>query len=284
MKKLLLQLDSDKFASSFDAITAYDAGVDQVLSYGGVGVDDVRNLVYGAMFTRGGEALKNTAIFIGGSSVPAGEAMLKAALDAFFGPVRVSVMADPNGSNTTAAAAVLKIIRAVPPAGKRAVIFAGTGPVGWRAATLLAKEGCQVTITSRSLDRAQSVSRAIRDRFNLEVTPMEVRDDAGVAKALEGANIVLATGAAGVELVKQELWTASPSVEVVADVNAVPPTGIGGIKPTDDGKVREGRIAFGAIGIGGLKMKIHRAAVAKLFERNDLVLDVEEIYEIGKAL
>lgn len=284
MKKLLLQLDSDKHASSFDAITAYDAGVDHVLSYGGVSVEDVRNLVYGAMFTRGGEALKNTAIFIGGSSVPAGEAMLKAALDAFFGPVRVSVMADPNGSNTTAAAAVLKIIRAVPPAGKRAVIFAGTGPVGWRAATLLAKEGCQVTITSRSLDRAQSVSRAIRDRFNLEVTPMEVRDDAGVAKALEGANIVLATGAAGVELVKQELWTASPSVEVVADVNAVPPTGIGGIKPTDDGKVREGRIAFGAIGIGGLKMKIHRAAVAKLFERNDLVLDVEEIYEIGKAL
>lgn len=284
MKKLLLQLDSDKHASSFDAITAYDAGVDHVLSYGGVSVDDVRNLVYGAMFTRGGEALKNTAIFIGGSSVPAGEAMLKAALDAFFGPVRVSVMADPNGSNTTAAAAVLKIIRAVPPVGKRAVIFAGTGPVGWRAATLLAKEGCQVTITSRSLDRAQSVSRAIRDRFNLEVTPMEVRDDAGVAKALEGANIVLATGAAGVELVKQELWTASPSVEVVADVNAVPPTGIGGIKPTDDGKVREGRIAFGAIGIGGLKMKIHRAAVAKLFERNDLVLDVEEIYEIGKAL
>jgi hypothetical protein len=284
MKKLLLQLDSDKHASSFDAITAYDAGVDHVLSYGGVSVDDVRNLVYGAMFTRGGEALKNTAIFIGGSSVPAGEAMLKAALEAFFGPVRVSVMADPNGSNTTAAAAVLKIIRAVPPAGKRAVIFAGTGPVGWRAATLLAKEGCQVTITSRSLDRAQNVSRAIRDRFNLEVTPMEVRDDAGVAKALEGANIVLATGAAGVELVKQELWTASPSVEVVADVNAVPPTGIGGIKPTDDGKVREGRIAFGAIGIGGLKMKIHRAAVAKLFERNDLVLDVEEIYEIGKAL
>jgi len=284
MKKLLLQLDSDKHASSFDAITAYDAGVDHVLSYSGVSVDDVRNLVYGAMFTRGGEALKNTAIFIGGSSVPAGEAMLKAALEAFFGPVRVSVMADPNGSNTTAAAAVLKIIRAVPPAGKRAVIFAGTGPVGWRAATLLAKEGCQVTITSRSLDRAQNVSRAIRDRFNLEVTPMEVRDDAGVAKALEGANIVLATGAAGVELVKQELWTASPSVEVVADVNAVPPTGIGGIKPTDDGKVREGRIAFGAIGIGGLKMKIHRAAVAKLFERNDLVLDVEEIYEIGKAL
>lgn len=284
MKKLLLQLDSDKFASSFDCITAYDAGVDHVLSYGGVTLEDVRNLVYGAMFTRGGEALKNTAIFIGGSSVPVGEAMLRAVLDTFFGPVRVSVMADPNGSNTTAAAAVLKIVRAVPVAGKRVVVFAGTGPVGVRAATLLAKEGGQVAITSRSLERAQSVSQSIRERFNLDVTPLEVRDDAATAKALEGAHIVLTTGAAGVELVKQGLWAAAPSVEVIADVNAVPPTGIGGIKPTDDGKVREGRLAFGALGIGGLKMKIHREAVAKLFERNDLVLDVEEIYEIGKAL
>jgi len=110
MKKLLLQLDSDEIASSFDTITAYDAGVDHVIYYGGVSVEDVRNIVYGAMFTRGVEDLKNSAVFIGGSSVPVGEKMLKAAQEAFFGPVRVSVMADPNGSNTTAAAAVLKIV------------------------------------------------------------------------------------------------------------------------------------------------------------------------------
>ena len=284
MKKLLIQLDSDKFASSFDCITAYDAGVDHVLSYGGVAVEDVRNLVYGAMFTRGGDDLKNSAIFIGGSSVPVGEAMLKAVLDAFFGPVRVSVMADPNGSNTTAVAAVLKIIRAVPVAGKQAVILAGTGPVGVRAAMLLAKEGCQVVLTSRTLSRAQDACRAIHERFQLDITPLEVRDEPTTARAVDGANVILTCGAAGIELVKKEVWSAVPSVEVVADVNAVPPTGVGGIKPTDDGKQREGRLAFGALGIGGLKMKIHRASVAKLFEQNDLVLDVEEIYAIGKAL
>ena len=284
MKKLLIQLDSDKFASSFDCITAYDAGVDHVLSYGGVAVEDVRNQVYGAMFTRGGDDLKNSAIFIGGSSVPVGEAMLKAVLDVFFGPVRVSVMADPNGSNTTAVAAVLKIIRAVSVAGKRAVILAGTGPVGVRAAMLLAKEGCQVVLTSRTLSRAQDACRAIHERFQLDITPLEVRDEPTTARAVDGANVILTCGAAGIELVKKEVWSAVPSVEVVADVNAVPPTGVGGIKPTDDGKQREGRLAFGALGIGGLKMKIHRASVAKLFEQNDLVLDVEEIYAIGKAL
>jgi hypothetical protein len=284
MKKLLLQLDSDPFASSFDTVTAYDAGADQVLCYGKVGLSDVRNLVYGAMFTRGGGDLKNTAIFVGGSSVPAGEAMLKEVRNTFFGPVRVSVMADPNGSNTTAAAEVLKIIRAVPVSGKNAVIFAGTGPVGVRAATLLGKEGCHVVITSRQMDNAKKVCASIKERFNLDVTPLEVRDDAGVARALENVQIVLSTGAAGIELVKKELWSTNPTIEVVADANAVPPIGIGGIQPTDDGKEREGKLAFGAIGIGGLKMKIHHAAVARLFERNDLVLDIEEIYEIGKAL
>jgi len=128
------------------------------------------------------------------------------------------------------------------------------------------------------------VSDSIKVRFNLDVTPIEVRDDAGVGRALENAQIVLSTGAAGIELVKKELWSASSKIEVVADANAVPPIGIGGIQPGDDGKEREGKLAFGAIGIGGLKMKIHHAAVARLFERNDLVLDIEEIYEIGKSL
>jgi NAD(P)-dependent dehydrogenase (short-subunit alcohol dehydrogenase family) len=179
---------------------------------------------------------------------------------------------------------VLKIIGAGPAAGKCAVIFAGTGPVGVRAAALLAAEGCQVLLTSRILERAEKACQSIRERFGLEVTPAEVREEAGVERALQGAQIALACGAAGIELVRKELWAASPTMEVVADVNAVPPTGIGGIKPGDDGKLREGKLAFGALGIGSLKMKIHRAAVARLFAQNDLVLDIEQIYSIGKAL
>jgi hypothetical protein len=284
MKTLLLQLDSDKHPSVFDTITAYDAGADHVLALGGVAAEDVRDLVYGAMFTRGGDALKNSAVFIGGSDVPTGEAMLKAATKAFFGPVRVSVMADPNGSNTTAAAAVIKINQAVPAAGKRAVILAGTGPVGQRAAVLLAQEGAEVSISSRSLERAQAVARDIKDRFGLEVTALELRDEEATSRALEGAHILLTSGAAGITLVKQETWAPNPTLQVVADVNAVPPLGVEGIKATDAGKEREGKIAFGALGIGGPKMKIHRACVARLFTANDLVLDVEEIYQIAKEI
>lgn len=284
MKKLLLQLDSDEHPSVFDTITAYDAGADHVLALGNVAVEDVRDLVYGAMFTRGGEALKNSAVFIGGSDVPTGEAMLKAATDAFFGPVRVSVMADPNGSNTTAAAAVVKITQAVPPAGKRAVVFAGTGPVGLRACALLAKEGADVRLTSRSMERAKSACELIKSRFNLEVTPHQVADDEAAKGVLEGAHILMTAGAAGVILVEEDIWKANPTIEVMADVNAVPPTGIGGIKPHWDGKEKEGKVIFGALGVGGLKMKVHRACVARLFTANDLVLDAEEIYGIAKGI
>ena len=284
MKKLLLQLDSDKHPSVFDTITAYDAGADHVLALGDVAVKDVRDLVYGAMFTRGGEALKNSAVFIGGFDVPTGEVMLKEVLNTFFGPVRVSVMADPNGSNTTAAAAVVKITQTVPPAGKRAVVFAGTGPVGRRAAALLAQEGAQVSITSRSLERAQGVAQEIKGRFGVEVTPLEAQDDEAASQALEGAHILLTTGAPGVTLARKEVWATNPTLQVVADVNAVPPLGVEGIKATDNGKEREGKITFGALGIGGLKMKVHRACVARLFTANDLVLDAEEIYGIAKGI
>jgi hypothetical protein len=284
MKKLLLQLDSDKHPSVFDCITAYDAGVDNVLSYGGVGVEDVRDLVYGAMFTRGGDELKNSAVFIGGSDVPTGEAMLKAALDSFFGPVRLSVMMDSNGCNTTAIAAVIRMVTATDVKGKKSVVFAGTGPVGMRGAALLAKEGSEVYITSRRMERSEATARLIKERFDVGVTPVEVKDEAGTAKVLAGAHVVFTAGAAGVEMVPEALWKDNPTLQVLADVNAVPPLGIGGIKATDKGKERSGKIAFGALGIGGLKMKIHRGCVARLFESNELVLEAEQIYALAKTM
>jgi len=284
MKKILLQLDSDRLASVFDAITAHDAGVDQILQYGGVTPDEVRNLVYGAMFTRGGQELKNSAVFIGGSDVSVGEEMLKAAQTSFFGPVRVSLMFDANGCNTTAAAAVAKIVSIGDVKGKKAVMLAGTGPVGLRAAALLAQEGMRVTVSSRSLERAEAACASIKERFGVEVFPFEVTDSAATSRALDEAYAVFCSGAAGITLVPESIWVNHPTLRVLADVNAVPPLGVEGINATWDGKESNGKVIFGALGIGGLKMKIHRASVARLFEQNDLVLDAEQIYATAKEI
>lgn len=290
MKKLLLQLDNDKHPSVFDTITAYDAGAEHVLALGGATVKDVRDLVYGAMFTRGGDDLKNSAVFIGGSDVATGEAMLEAAQGAFFGPVRVSVMMDANGCNTTAAAAVAKMLSVGEVTGKKVVVLAGTGPVGLRAAAFFAKEGAQVTLTSRSLARAEAACASIEERFDVKVSAAGVADAEGVRifrsvrSVLDGAYAALCTGAAGITLVPEAAWVEHPTLHVLGDVNAVPPLGIEGIKPHWSGKEKHGKVIFGALGIGGLKMKIHRASVARLFEQNDLVLDAEEVYATAKEI
>ena len=101
---------------------------------------------------------------------------------------------------------------------------------------------------------------------------------------LDGAQLVVAAGAAGVELLAAGERKAARSLVAAIDLNAVPPSGIGGIAPTDQGLLREGHCCYGALGVGALKMKIHREAVARLFTTNDLVLNAEEIYALGKEL
>lgn len=285
MKKLLLQFDSDKHPSSFDRVVPYDADVDDVLSYGNVAVEDIEGLVQGGFFTRKISDLKNTAIWIGGSNVPTGEALLKAVRNSFFGPFELSVMLDSNGCNTTAATAVAKIVKEVDVKGQKVVVAAGTGPVGMRAAGLLASEGANVTITSRRKEGADKAAAYVNERFGVDTVTGTVLSDAETAReALDGAVAVFTTGAAGIQLVSEEIWSSIPSLKLIADINAVPPLGIGGIDMNDNGVERNGRISFGAIGIGGPKMKVHRTCIARLFEANNVVMDAEEVYAVAKDL
>jgi hypothetical protein len=284
VKKLLLQLDSSPHPSVFDRVVAFDAGADEVMSYGGVTVDTVRDLVHGAIFTRGPKHLHSTAIFIGGSDMAQGEKLLSAVKKAFFGPLRVSVMLDSNGSNTTAVAAVAKMRQAAGSLdGRSALVTAGSGPVGLRAAGLLAKAGAHVTVTSRRSPDGK-LAETIRQRFGGSIREVQMTDGSGATQALDGAEMFLNAGPAGVCLVPRAAWVGRSGLTVAGDVNAVPPLGVEGIEVTDDGAVREGVTTFGALGIGNLKMKIHKACIAKLFEKNDFILDAEAIAELADTL
>ena len=285
MRKLLLHLDTSPMASVFDRIVAYDGGADEVLSYAGVCVDAVRDLVHGAIFTRGPKDLHNTAIFISGTDMTAGEQLLDAVQRTFFGPMRVSVMLDSNGSNTTAVAAVARLLQVVGDVrGRRAIVVAGTGPVGTRAAGLLARAGANVAITSRHADEAGRVAAHIRERFGGVVESIVVTDVSQLAAALGSAELLLNAGPAGVQLVPRAAWADVRSLRAVVDLNAVPPLGIEGVDVTDSAADRNGVKTFGALGVGTFKMKVHKRCVAKLFERSDLVLDAESIGEVAREL
>ena len=285
MKTILIQLDTDPQPSSFDRVVAVDAGVDELFSYGGVTVDNVEPLVHGAMFTRGPDALKHTALFIGGSDVAAGEAVRERVNRTFFGPVRVSLMVDSNGSNTTAAAAVLAAAKHLPLSDVDALVLGGTGPVGQRVAHLLARQGATVRVASRSLERAQKTCEAVAAAVeNAKVAPCATESDSSLNEVCDGVSLIVAAGAAGVEFLSEDQWSGLDALKVVIDLNAVPPAGLAGVNVMDKAHERNGVVCYGAVGVGGTKMKIHRAAVRKLFERNDLLLDTESIYEIGESL
>ena len=83
---------------------------------------------------------------------------------------------------------------------------------------------------------------------------------------------------------RSSAWKDNPNIEMVADVNAQPPLGIEGIEATDKGKERNGKLCFGALGIGGLKLKLHRACVGQLFESSEKVFDAEEIFALAKEM
>ena len=284
MKKLLYQFDTDSHPSVFDNVVGYDGGADHISAYGGVNAANVGALVEGAMFTRSPKDKKNTAIFIGGSNMPQGEAVLAATRAKFFAKFRVSVMFDCNGSNTTAAAAVAWLAHGRSLRGKRAVVLAGSGPVGQRAALLLAREGAQVAITGRKQSVVEAACEAINKRFGIDVRAIEAATRVERSAALAEAHIALATGASGITLLEAKDWQENASLELIADANASPPAGIEGVGLSDRGASSHGKILFGALGFGALKLALHRACVARLFEQNDLLLDAEEIYAIAKGM
>jgi hypothetical protein len=284
MKKLLFLFDTDPMTSVFDVVVGYDGGADDVHGYAGVTPDNVGGLVDGTIFTRGGKDKQNTAIFVGGGNMEKGEALFEAVKKKFFGPFRVSIMLDSNGSNTTAAAGVALLAKAGKLKGKKAVVLAGTGPVGMRAAAFLAEEGAEVTLTSRTKERADAAAKSIESRFGAKVRGVAAFDDESRAAAIQDANIIFAAGAIGVQLLPKAAWMDNPNVEMVADVNAQPPLGLEGTEATDKGKDYDGKIVFGALGIGGLKLKLHRACIGKLFKSSEGVFDAEEIYALAKEM
>jgi hypothetical protein len=270
-----------------------DSGVDILLPHGGVTPESVRDLVYGAIFTRGPADLRSTAIFIGGSDVGLGERVLAAARKAFFGPLRVSLFLDSSGANTTAAAAVIAALRHLSAAGgagellrgRRAVVLGSTGPVGRRVVRLLALSGASVIAGSRSRERAAEVAaEAAAAAAGAQVDGAATGSAAELEAALENADLVVAAGGAGVRLLSREERRKAKALKVAIDLNAVPPAGIEGVEALDAAAERDGALAYGAVGAGGIKMKIHKACIASLFEANDRILDAAEVLEVGRTL
>ena len=290
-RTILLMLDPDEQASVFDRVVAVDAGADVLFAHGGVKPSQVQGLVHGCIFTRSPKDLQRTAIFVGGSNVGQAEAILDEVHRAMIPQygLQVSTMLDANGCNTTAAAAVRKASDHMNFGEKKALVLGGTGPVGSRVALLLAREGAKVILGSRSKSKADLVAKTIAQRLSntsntQAVDPVEITNEDDIARNVQGCSLVVSAGAAGAKFTSVSRLASLGGIQVLIDLNGVPPLGLEGIEPTDCARERSGLICYGALGVGGFKIKLHRACVASLFEKNSRRLEAAEIFELAKTL
>jgi hypothetical protein len=143
-----------------------------------------------------------------------------------------------------------------------------------------------VTLSSRDRARGERAIDEIQERAPdaRKLSVVELNDTDRFAAAVAEHDSVIAAGAAGVEFLNGKSPPKSPQLRVAIDLNAVPPAGLGWIQPHDKAEQREGVICYGAIGVGGFKMKLHRRAIAALFESNDRLFDAEQLMELAAEI
>ena len=288
MRKLLLQLDSSRLPSVFDQVVAYDAGADVIMSYGGITEGDVRDLIHGCIFTRGPKDLKNTAVWIGGNNMSAGEQLLAMAQDALFAPfsrlhhARLQRLEHHRGG------------RGGEDRGDARATSRARRSSSWRARARSgsARRACwprtarSVTITSRKPEQGDKARQFIGARFDVEVEA--VADEPtrpSCREVLDGAEILLNSGPAGVQMVpKRGVDRGEDAQDRRGPERRAAARHRGRRGRTMPARSGRASMVYGAFGVGNFKTKLHKACVAKLFTRNDLVLDAEAIADVAREM
>jgi len=291
-KKVFIFLDTDKHASPFDILTTIDVFPEaQILKYENVTTEDAEKIVYDTMFPRGPEGAKHTKIFINGRDFKRVNEILGKIKKSMFPPFELSIIIDPRGAYSTASAVVAKslelsLIKGFGKLeGRSVAVLAGTGPVGQTAARLYASEKANVIVTSRDLQRVSEVAAKINEEALSEsVRGFQAQTPEETGKAVADAEIILSAGAAGTQLLPlNTLKEYGRKCKIVADINAIPPLGVEGLKSTAEGEeVLPNVFGLGALAIGKLKIKVEAELIKRAAEEPKGIFDYKVAYEIAK--
>jgi methylene-tetrahydromethanopterin dehydrogenase len=296
MKKvsILHLLTPAKNASPFDANMAFDAGFERIMPYTNVTLNEVTGLVQDAIFSRSPDGVKREGIFIGGRDIDLAMDMLETAKKATFPPFEVSLFADPSGAFTTAAAMVAKVEYSLKHdfktnlKDKKVAVFGATGPVGGCVAVIAAKQGAQVDLVAHSsLDEAHHKAESYNQRYGTLIGCADGLSETAKQKVLDGADVALCCAAAGIRVISINQIAHSSQLQVVADVNAVAPTGAEGVDVHANGVAIAGTavMGIGALAIGNLKYQTqHELLVSMLGGNQPLYLEFLSAFETASRL
>lgn len=297
-RNVIYMLEPMPHNSPFDVNMAIDAGFDVVLPYHNVKLEEVNGMIQDAIFSRGPEGSKHTGVFMGGRDIGLAVQMLEAAQKAMVPPFQVSVMADPSGAFTTAAALVALVEKQLKEKqgrdlnGARAVVFGGTGPVGIATGVIAASCGADTALVDHaSLDNALEKAGTYGKLFGVPLEGTCAASEADKAHLLHDADVVLCAAKAGVQVLKASVLLEARKLKVAADVNAVPPLGIDGVRRTDHGAPLKhalnspGAIGIGALAVGDFKYKLQHALLRDLLHHEEpLFVDFREAFRVARNM
>ena len=297
-RSVIHMFDPSPQPSPFDINMAVDAGFDVIVPYANVELDAVHALVQDAIFSRGPKGAKHTAAFIGGRDIHLAMRMLAAAEQAMQPPFEISVMVDPSGSFTTAAALVAcveKVLRSehdMALSDCRAVVLGGTGTVGIATGVIASLAGADTTLVHhRSIERAQELAAEYNKLCGTNMRGSFGASDADKAYLVGNAEIVFCTAKAGVELLDDRVLGMSETLRVAGDVNAVPPLGIRdiGIKdfgaPLKHANAAPNARGIGALAVGEAKSRLQHALLKSLLDTDAAVyLDFRAAFERARKI
>ncbi|HOX66867.1 MAG TPA: methylenetetrahydromethanopterin dehydrogenase [Burkholderiaceae bacterium] len=278
--------------SPFDINMSADAGYQIVVPYSGVDIGAISALTQDVIFSRGPTGVSRTGIFIGGRDAVLAADMLDKSVKAMVKPFVVSVMADPSGAYTTAAAMIACVEAALQRShghgleGQKVVVIGGAGPVGRIACVIAAQAGARVCLSNRDgLVEAETAAGVTGVRFGVTLQGVSGESHDTVHASLADADVILACAAAGVQVLSAADLSHARRLKVAADVNAVPPSGIAGIGVMDNGVplADTQAVGIGALAIGNVKYQTqHRLLVRMHDSHTPLVLSFPEAFATAR--
>ncbi|MFQ5572480.1 MAG: NAD(P)-dependent methylenetetrahydromethanopterin dehydrogenase [Rhodothermales bacterium] len=284
--------------SPFDITMAYDAGFSAIVPYSNVTPEQVPGLVQDIIFSRTPKDVQRSAIYVGGRDAGLAMDTVDAAKKAMVPPFEVSIFADPSGAFTTSAGLVacvecqLKERHQMELSGARVVIFGGTGPVGVATGVIASLGGANTTIVDYlSIDVAVAKANEYNRRCGTTLRGTYACSDADKARLVSRADVIICTAKAGVQVLDASVLEDAQVLRVAADVNSVPPAGIEGIDPKDDGtplkhaKAAKGAVGIGPMTIGGVKVKTQKALLHSMLDTEKPVyLDFAHAFGAARIL
>jgi methylene-tetrahydromethanopterin dehydrogenase len=293
-KHILHMLTPLKHMSPFDVNMALDAGYDAAIPYTNVTLEEVGGLVQDAIFSRPPKTGVRTGMFIGGKKAILALDMLSAAKKALVPPFGISFFADPAGSFTTAAAMVACVEKTLIDMQKRnlkalkTAVFGATGVVGFSSAVIAALEGADITLVGHDgIKRVSDAAGEIKTRFQVDVRAADGSDDAKKAEILTQAEAALCAGRAGVRILSHAQLVEAKRLLIVADVNAVPPSGVEGLDMMANGVelTPHGTLGIGPLSIGNIKYKTESGLFQRMIAATKPVtFDFRDAFQLAREL